>query len=71
MVNSPATVVPDQIDLIDLQSIEDLLQHLGVGSHRDVLIKRDLGITVSEQVDRDATPHVRECIELASPHVLV
>jgi hypothetical protein len=49
--DSATAVVSDHIDLIDLQCVERFRQHLGICSHRNVLIGSDLAVAVREQVD--------------------
>src|SRR6202011_5912612 len=50
--NASAAVVADQVDLIDLQGIEHLFQHLRVGSYGDILIRRDLGVAMGQEIHR-------------------
>jgi hypothetical protein len=56
--NASAAVIADQVDPIDLQGIEHLFQHLRVGSHGDILIRRDLGVAMRQKIDRDAAADV-------------
>jgi hypothetical protein len=58
LANSSATVVSDQIDLIYVQRVEHVLQHLRVGGHRHVLSGCDFRVAVRKQVDRDAPPKI-------------
>ena len=58
LANSSATVVSDQIDLIYVQRVERVLQHLRVGGHRHVLSGCDFRVAVRKQVDRDAPPKI-------------
>ena len=69
--NPAATVVGDQVNLIDLQCIQKLLQHLGVRGRGQVLAGLDLGFSVREQVNRYATPNIRQRSHLMTPEMSV
>jgi hypothetical protein len=69
--DASAAVVADEIDPVDTEGVEKLLEHDGIGGHRHVLFRRDLGAAVREQVDRDATPDIREMGELVPPEMAV
>ena len=50
--------VAHEIYLLDLQCIEDLLQHRRIGRHRDILSRCDFSVAMRKQVDRDRTADV-------------
>ena len=54
-----------------LERVEKLPQHVRVGRHRHVLVRRDLGVAVREQVDRDAAPDVGQLRQLMAPQMPV
>lgn len=69
--NASATVVADQVDLIGLQGIEHLSQHLRVGGHGNILIRRDLGVAMRQEIHRDAAADVRQPGQLVPPQMLI
>ncbi len=56
--DAAAAVIADEIDLVDLESIKRLSQHVRVGGHGNVPIRADLGIAVRQQVHRYAAADV-------------
>jgi hypothetical protein len=69
--NAAAAVVSDQIDLIDGKRVEKLSQHMGIGRHGDVLVGRDLGVAMRQQINRDAPPDIRQPCHLVAPEMVV
>jgi hypothetical protein len=56
--DAAAAVVANEVHLTDLQRIEKLPEHLGVGGHGHVLLRRDLAVAMRQQVHRDAASDV-------------
>ena len=69
--NAAATVVTDQIHLIDMQGVEKFIQHLRVGGNRHVLIRCDFSVTVREQINCDAAANVGQIGQLVTPQMSV
>ena len=69
--NASAAVVADQVDLIDLQGIEHLFQHLRVGSYGDILIRHDLGVAMGQEIHRNAAADVGQPGQLVPPQMLI
>jgi len=69
--DAAAAVIADEIDLIDLQGIEKFLEHLCVCSDGNVLVRRDFGVAMREQVQGNATPDVGQIFQLMTPKIAV
>ena len=52
-------VIADEINLIDLQNIEEFLEHVRVGSHRNVLIGSDFCVAMRQKVHSNAPSDIR------------
>src|ERR1700738_1944115 len=56
--DAAAAVIADHVDLVDLQCVKHLSQHVGVGGHGDVLPWLDLGIAMCQQVYCDTAANI-------------
>lgn len=52
-------------------AIEHLSQHLRVGGHGNILIRRDLGVAMRQEIHRDAAADVRQPGQLVPPQMLI
>ncbi len=66
-----STARADEVDPINLQGIEHFFQHLRVGAHRHILIRRDLGVAMRQEIHRDAAADVRQPGQLVPPQMLI
>src|ERR1700722_10549875 len=71
LADTAATIVSDQIHLIDVQRIEKLAKHLGIRCDRYVLVRRDFRVAVRKQVDSDAPADVGQVRQLMAPQMSV
>jgi hypothetical protein len=69
--DTAATIVSDEIHLIDIQRIEKFAKHLGVRGDRYVLVRRDFRVAVRKQVDCDRAAKIRESRLLVTPKMSV
>ena len=51
----------------EAEVIEELAQHLGIRRHRDVLIGRDLGVAMRQEIHRNAAADLRQPSQLVPP----
>jgi hypothetical protein len=51
--------------------IEHFSQHLRVCGHRNILIRRDLGVAMRQEIHRDAAADVRQSSQLVPPQMLI
>ena len=66
-----AAVVTDQVDLVDVQSIEHFPQHIRIGGHGDVLTGCDFRVAMGQQIDCDAATDRGKLGQLVAPKMLV
>ena len=64
-------VIADEINLIDLQSVEEFLEHLRVGGHRNVLIGSNFCVAVGQKVHSNAPTDIGQIRELVPPQISV
>jgi hypothetical protein len=69
--DAAAAIVAYQVDLLDVQRIQHLPEHLCIGGYRHVLLLVDFGIAMRQQVRRDAAPEIRERSQLMPPQMPV
>jgi len=65
--DTTAAVVADQINLVDLQRVQKFPQHVCVSRDRHVLVRRDVGFAMRQQINRDAPADIRESGQLVPP----
>ena len=71
LTDAATAVVAHQVDLIDVQRIQKLRQHMGIGGDRHVLGGRYLGLAVRQQIDGNAAPDIAQFRELVPPKIAV
>jgi hypothetical protein len=69
--DTAAAIVADQVDLIDLERVEGLTQHIGVGGDGHVLISIDLSVAMRQQIHGNAPTRIGQSSQLATPDMLV
>src|ERR1035441_4502398 len=69
LCNTATAIVAHQIHLIDAQGIEKLLKHLRIGRYRYVLIRRDFGVAMGQQVHGYTAPDVGQILQLMTPQM--
>ena len=67
LAHAAAAIVADQVHLFDFQCIQKLSQHVSICRHGNILRRRDFGIAVRQQIQRNAAPQIFELHELMSP----
>jgi hypothetical protein len=71
LADSAPTIVTNKIDLLDLEGVEKLLEHVRVGCDRDILIRMYFCVTVGEQIDGDTPPNLGQMRKLVAPEMTV
>src|SRR5216684_1362340 len=69
--NAATAVVADEVHLVDVQGIEKFLEHLRIGRHGYILIRRDFGVAVCKQVHGYAPPDIGQVRQLMTPQMAV
>jgi hypothetical protein len=69
--NTPAAVVANEVDLLNVESVEKLLKHSCLRIRGDILSRLDLTCAVSQEVERDTSAHVCEPRHLVTPQIAV
>jgi hypothetical protein len=69
---NPATaVVAHEIHPVDAHGVENFLEHVRIGRHGDVLIRRDFGVAMRKQVHGYTAPDVGQIRQLMTPQMPV
>ena len=69
--DAAAAVVADEVHAVDVQGIEKFLEHLRIGRHGHILIRRDFGVTMRKQVHGYTAPNVGLLRQLMTPQMPV